>query len=292
MASDIQTCYRHPDHRAGVICQRCDRPICPQCMNQASVGFHCPECARGGRQKVYTSRTLFAANQPVVTQALIGINVLVFLAGAAQAGGGLLSDASPFANDYGMLGSGTLVTRTGRVVGHVGVAQGEWYRLISAGFLHAGFWHIALNMFALWILGSQLEAVGGRVQFGIAYMTSLLCGSLGVLLVSPHDVTVGASGAIFGLLGLAVAFQRSRGSNVWQSGLGMILILNLLFTFGVPGISIGGHVGGLAGGFICGLVLYELTPRMRAHPAVPGILCALVGIAAFVGAMAIAPSVS
>src|SRR2546421_8964642 len=101
MAVPIQTCYRHPDRRAGVTCQRCDRPICPSCMTQASVGFHCPECAKGGRQKVYTARTVFASQRPIVTQALVAVNALVFLAGLVKAHAGLLSDVSPYAPDYG-----------------------------------------------------------------------------------------------------------------------------------------------------------------------------------------------
>ena len=113
-----------------------------------------------------------------------------------------------------------------------------------------------------------------------------------MIIVSPHEITVGASGAIFGLLGFAVAYQRSRGINIWQSGLGMILVLNLVFTFGVSGISIGGHVGGLIGGWVCGFILYELTPRMRTHPAVPTVLCGAVGAACFVASLVVASGLS
>jgi len=256
-------------------------------MTQASVGFHCPECSRTGRQQVYSGARAFGAERPVVTLTLIAINVAVFLAGAGKAGADLLSNASPFATDYGMIGSGIVVhSRTSFEL--VGVAHGEWYRLITAGFLHVGLWHIALNMLALWFLGSQLEPLVGRVTFAVVYMSSLLAGSLGVIIVSPHEITVGASGAIFGLLGFAVAYQRSRGINIWQSGLGAILVLNLLFTFGVSGISIGGHVGGLIGGYVCGLILYELTPRVKAHPAIPTVLCGGVGVACFVASLVVA----
>jgi len=256
-------------------------------MNQASVGFHCPECSKGGRQRVYTTRTLFGGKQPIVTEALIAINVAVFLAGAAKAGADLLSTASPFADDYGMIGSG--LERVGRFsTKAVGVAHGEWWRLVTSGFLHVGLWHIGLNMLALWWLGEQLEPIVGRVRFGLVYVVSLLAGSLGVLIVSPHEVTVGASGAIFGLLGFAVAYQRARGINIWQSGLGAVLVLNLLFTFGVSGISIGGHIGGLAGGWVCGFILYELTPRMRAHPAIPTVIVAAVGVVCVAASLMVA----
>jgi membrane associated rhomboid family serine protease len=260
-------------------------------MTQASVGFHCPECSQRAGQRIYSGARAFQSERPVVTLTLIAINVVVFLAGAAKVGSDLLRSSSPYATDYGMIGSGVLV-HPNRTFEFVGVAHGEWYRLVTAGFLHVGLWHIALNMLALWFLGSQLEPEVGRVKFAVVYMSSLLAGSLGVMIVSPHDITVGASGAIFGLLGFALAYQRARGINVWQSGLAMILILNLVFTFGVSGISIGGHVGGLIGGYLCGLILYEVTPRMRTHPAVPTILCGAVGVVSFVASLVVASGLS
>jgi membrane associated rhomboid family serine protease len=260
-------------------------------MTQASVGFHCPECSRSGRQQVYTGKQAFAAERPVVTLALIVINAAVFLAGLTKPGTGLMQNANPYAADYGMIGSGVLV-HPDRTFELIGVAHGQWYRLITAGFLHVSLWHIALNMLALWFLGALLEPAIGKLKFAIVYMASLLAGSLGVIILSPHEITVGASGAIFGLLGFAVAYQRSRGINIWQSGLGAVLVLNLVFTFGVSGISIGGHIGGLIGGYVCGLILYELTPRMRTHPAVPTLLCALVGVACFGASLLVASGLS
>jgi membrane associated rhomboid family serine protease len=164
------------------------------------------------------------------------------------------------------------------------VAHGEWYRLITGGFLHANILHLGMNMFALWILGSQLEAAVGRLRFALVYGSALLAGSFGVMLLSPHDPTVGASGAIFGLLGLALAAQRSQGINIWQSGLGGILLINLAFTFGIRGISIGGHIGGLVGGYLCGVVLYELGPRLR-NTTLSLVLCGSVGAVALVGGL-------
>ena len=246
-------------------------------MSQASVGFHCPECSKQGKQRVYTARTLMrGGGQPFVTQALIGVNVLIYF---------LTAGNDRFAADYELLGSARL-----SVPGHdvftlpIGVAHGEWYRVVTGGFLHANVLHLGFNMFALWILGSQLEAAIGRLRFGLVYGASLLAGSMGVLILSPHSPTVGASGAIFGLFGLALAGQRSQGINIWQSGLGGILLINLAFTFGVPGISIGGHLGGLAGGYLCGVLLYEVGPRTRNH-AIPVVLCVALGVACFGGAL-------
>jgi membrane associated rhomboid family serine protease len=281
MAAPIPTCYRHPDRRAGVTCQRCDRPICPQCMHQASVGFHCPECSKHGRQRVYTASTLrSAAGGPLVTQVLIGINALVFLLEMAQG-------VNQFIIDYGLIGSGRVFV-PGRGIEVVGVAHGEWWRLVTGGFLHANLLHIGFNMFALWILGAQLEAALGRVRFGVVYAVSLLAGSLGVMLLSPDTPTVGASGAIFGLFGVALAAQRSHGIDIWQSGLGGILVINLAFTFMFSSeISVGGHLGGLAGGYLCGVVLYELGPRVK-DKVIPLVMCSGLGVLCLVSAIAAA----
>ena len=270
MAAPIQTCYRHPDRRAGVTCQRCDRPICPQCMHQASVGFHCPECSKQGRQRVYTARTLMRGGQPYVTIALIAINVAVYVAGLSQSSSDALGGRTGFTRDGGLLA--------------FDVAHGDWWRVVSSGFLHAGLIHLGFNMFALWILGSQIESAIGRLRFTIAYFVSMLAGALGVLIISPNSLTVGASGAIFGLFGLALAAQRAMGINIWQSGLGGVLLINLAFTFGVPGISIGGHLGGLVGGYLCGALLYELGPRIKLE-LVPVALCVVLGAGCFVGAL-------
>ncbi|MEY2421529.1 MAG: hypothetical protein QOI95_1596 [Acidimicrobiaceae bacterium] len=245
-------------------------------MSVASVGFHCPECSKQGKQRVYTASTIMGGgSSPIVTQVLIGINVAVYLIGLGK---------TFFTIDYGVLGSAQIQLPTGQIVTlpGFGVAHGEWYRLVTGGFLHANILHIAMNMFGLWILGSQLEAAVGRLRFAVVYGSALLAGSFGVMLLSPHEPTVGASGAIFGLLGLALAAQRSQGINIMQSGLGGILLINLAFTFGVSGISIGGHIGGLIGGYLCGAVLYELGPRLR-NATLTVALCGAIGVLCFVG---------
>ena len=209
--SSTQPCYRHPDRNGGVRCQRCDRAICPQCMHQASVGFHCPECTKTGQQKVYTRANLQALNRPVVTQALVAINVVVFLLGLGAAGGNGLTE------------TGGRFFEEGALFGPL-VAEGEWWRLITSGFLHANLLHLALNMVLLFQLGGILEPALGKVRFAAVYFTSLLCGSFGVMVLDPNSPTVGASGAVFGLMGALFIAQRARGINPWASGIGPLLI--------------------------------------------------------------------
>jgi membrane associated rhomboid family serine protease len=271
MAVDT-TCYRHPDRRAGVSCQRCGRPICPSCMSDASVGFHCPECARGGGQKVYTARTLPGTGSPVVTLGLIAINVAVFVVGLG------MGDGSRGGDDQ--------LTLDGGLYGPAVDVSGEWYRIVTAGFLHANLLHLGFNMYLLYLLGTQLEPALGRVRFGLVYVFSLVVGSLGVLLVDPRALTVGASGAVFGLMGLGVVLQRSRGINPFDTGLGGLILINLVLTFVIPGISVGGHVGGLVGGLIGGWVLVELPRRAPALPAaVPPLLVLGLGLLLFGGCL-------
>jgi len=266
----VQTCYRHPDRRAGVRCQRCDRPICPDCMQQASVGFHCPECTKSSGQKVVRASQLRGAGA-IVTNVLLALNVAVFVFGM---GSGLRTKGS-IVVDGGLIGVGQL--GSGELIG---VAEGEWWRLVTSGFLHANLIHIAFNCLVLYQLGNLLEPVLGRLRFGLVYVVALLCGSFGVLLLSPDRLTVGASGAVFGLMGVAVAVFRSRGINVFDTGLGGSIALNLLITFTLPGISIGGHVGGLAGGFLAGYLLTDVGPKHLRDPRLAMGAVALLGVAA------------
>ena len=253
-------------------------------MTQASVGFHCPECTRQARGQVVTARELMQQT-PVVTYALIAINAIFFLAAVAtsvSAG----SRASLWQLPNGGLADWGLLLGLGLYTdGSVhGVAAGEWWRIVTGGFLHAGILHIGMNMLVLWLLGSQLERAIGAVRFVCLYVTSLLAGSLGVLLIDPTAPTVGASGAVFGLMGAAFIYQRSRGIDAWRSGLGGLIVLNLVITLMVPGISKGGHIGGLVGGAIVGILMFQLERVTRS--AVPAVL-ASVGL----GAMFFAGSV-
>lgn len=207
-------------------------------------------------------------DQPVVTIALIAINVIVFVI-AALSGGGLVSG-----------GQGELMTR-GQLDSSMIASGGEYWRLITSGFLHVNIYHLLMNTVFIWILGSQLEPELGRARFLALYFACLLCGSLGSLLIQPDARAVGASGAAFGLLGAAIVMARRRGIDIWSSGLGPILAINLLVTFFVPGIAIGGHLGGVAGGFAAGFALEEVeetSGRLASLAVCVGIGCLAFGL--------------
>jgi membrane associated rhomboid family serine protease len=269
----MEACYRHPGRETGVSCSNCGRPICPDCMTPTSVGMRCPECARQ-RQDVRTMRA--TADAPVLTYILIGINVAVAL-GAVLGGGSATG---------GGIGGSTLLQEGS--LSRFTIEEGEYYRLLTAGFLHAGFFHLLFNMLSLYILGSMLEPAIGRLRFALIYFVSLLAGSFGALLLEPSAPTVGASGAIFGLMAAAAVVLRNRGIGIMESGLGIWIGLNLLITFTVPNISIGGHIGGLIGGAVSALVLFDLRDRVRLPDAVPAALCAGLGGLAIAGSIAVA----
>lgn len=247
-------------------------------MHQASVGFHCPECVKAAGQRVYTARTMQAANKPVVTLSLIAVNVAIYLVSTVGRFGTFLTDPSQeFATDWGLIGRA--FDRFNGVV--VGVAEGEWYRLVTGGFLHGGLIHLGFNMFALWILGQALESPIGRANFGAVYGSSLLAGSLGVMVLDPDSLTVGASGAVFGLFGYALVAQWARGINPLQTGLGAIIALNIFITFTIPNISIGGHLGGLIGGVVAGGLIDVVRPHLKLPAWVGWVLVGAVGAACF-----------
>jgi membrane associated rhomboid family serine protease len=256
-----------------VACSSCGRPICPDCMTPTPVGMRCPECSRQ-KTKVRTAATI--RRDPQLTYVLIAINVIAFLAMTAS-GGSLTSSG------------GGQVFNNGALYGPA-VADGEWWRIITAGFLHAGLLHIAFNMYFLYFLGTLLEPEIGRVRFGIIYFVSLLGGSFGALLFSPNAVTVGASGAVFGLMGAAIIAMRARGIDPWQSGLGVTLLLNLGITFLIPGISKGGHVGGLVAGLIVGYLMFELAERRRLSMTPVIGACVALAVAVAVGCVVVASS--
>jgi membrane associated rhomboid family serine protease len=235
--------------------------------------MRCPECARE-RTKVKTIRS--APTVPVVTQALILVNVLVFI--AETAAGAPLSG-----------GGGGVIFNKGALFGPYISQNHEYWRIVTSGFLHDGLLHILVNMVSLYFVGSVLEPAIGRVNFLAVYFASLIAGSFGALLFEPAAATVGASAAIFGIFGALIVVARDRGIPIWQSGLGVILVINLLFSVSFKGISIGGHFGGLVAGFITGILVVELAERRRMPlAAVAG--CVILGAACFAGAIAVAGS--
>ncbi len=240
--AELQKCYRHPDRETGVSCSECGRGICPDCMTFLPVGIRCPDHsgqARGATRVVQSAQRRTASRPGIVTTTLIAVNVGVYL--LQLAGGASINANSGWIFEHGAL-YGPLV------------AVGDWYRLITAAFLHYGPIHLAMNMLALWWIGRPLEAYLGPVRYLLLYVVSGLAGSAGALIANPEAVTVGASGAIFGILGAAIVLERQQTYVLGGSAL-TLLIVNIAFTFAVPGISIGGHLGGLAGGALCILAL-------------------------------------
>jgi membrane associated rhomboid family serine protease len=248
--ADDWRCYRHPEREGGVRCRRCERPICPDCMVQASVGFQCPACARSGAPVVRTGRAV--RSEPYVTWGIIALCVAVFL---PSLGGGA-----------SVTGRGDFDVAAELALSAPAVAAGDWWRLFTSGFVHYGLLHVGFNMFVLFQLGTLLEPALGRIRFAALYGVALLGGACGALLLDPGALTAGASGAVYGLMGAAVLGLRRRGIDPFRTGLGGLLLVNLLLTFVIPGISVGGHLGGLAAGAVAGGTLFatEDTPRDRA----------------------------
>ena len=240
-------------------------------MTPTPVGMRCPECSRD-RTKVKTIGSARAV--PGVTQVLIAINIAVFIgetASGAYLGGG---------------GGGTVLDK-GSLFGPAIVHQHEYWRIVSSGFMHYGLLHIALNMFFLYVLGNMLEPAIGRLNFAVVYAVSLISGAFGALLFQPSALTAGASGACFGVLGALLVVAHDRRISIWQSGLGLTLLINILFSLSVKGISLGGHLGGLAGGMITAWLIIHLGERRRLQPLALA-TCAAVGVAAFAAAIAVA----
>jgi membrane associated rhomboid family serine protease len=236
-------------------------------MHTASVGFHCPACIKP--QNIHSRRQQRpsvrlggrienVSEQSLTTRSLIAVNLLAFFV-ALFRGGSLGSGGGDITIDFGLVGYGRVLSAFS--IDYVGIAEGEWWRMFTGGFLHAGVIHLAFNMFLLWMLGSQLERLLGTTSYLILYFGSLLSGALGVMLLDPLALTVGASGAVFGLMGAMVIFQFRRGVSPWSNGIGSLLIINLIFTFARPNISVGGHLGGLLGGLLIGWLIDEMNKK-------------------------------
>jgi len=249
-------------------------------MTSTPVGMRCPECARD-RTRVRTLRTPTTTRS--ITEILIAINVVVFLAEVATGvplfGGNQITG---WVEIHGML-LGPALTGSDPF----GLGTHEYWRLLTAGFLHASLIHIGLNMVSLWWVGRVLEPGIGKANFLAVYFASLFAGSFGALLFQPQEPTLGASTAIFGIFGALIIVANRRGIPIWQSGLLPILLVNFLFTLTYSDISLGGHLGGLIGGLICGWLVVEVAERRRQQKlALAG--CALVAVISIAAGIAVA----
>jgi membrane associated rhomboid family serine protease len=271
----METCYRHPDRETGVSCSNCGRPICPDCMTPTPVGMRCPECARE-RTKVTRGAVAPGRYDAPATYVLIALNIAAYLIEIAGGSGGLSPGTGSITIDFGLYGPF--------------VAEGEWYRLLSYGFLHASLIHIGFNMFALYFLGRILEPGIGTPRFVALYFASLFAGAFGALLLDPDSLTVGASGAVFGIFGATFVIARHRRVDNLAASVGLILLLNLAITFGSERISIGGHLGGLAAGALCALAVVAGERGMLGPRRLPLELAAMtaVGVISIAAAIAIA----
>ncbi len=284
-------CWWHPNRPTGLSCSRCGRPACPDCLREAPVGFQCTDCVHTGSQQQrrqhrdyqdagFGQRTVFGARlsqSVLVTQVILAVNVLVFLVTVVQAKS--LSD-----NDLSSL------FQYGALYGDATLGHGEWWRVLTNGFLHYGPIHIAVNMFSLWMMGRSLEQVCGRGRYLALYFVSMLGASTAVLLFDDpagFPGTAGASGALFGLMGAyAVTVLKLR---LNPTGLLITLALNAFITFGIPGISIWAHAGGLVTGALVTVALLYAPQVNQTRWQAVGItivVVALVGLLAYQGAQA------
>ncbi len=263
----MATCYRHPSRETGVSCSNCGRPICPDCMTTTPVGMRCPECAK---QSTKVVRLREMASLPRITYALIAVNVVAFLTEQGQFslfGSGI----------YGKVIEEGVLYRAAIHVSH------DYWRLVTSGFLHENILHIGFNMYLLYLLGLMLEPAIGSVRFGAVYFTSLLAGSFGAL-IATGGASLGASGAVFGLMGAMVVELRARRLSVLESGIGGLIVINLILSFSIPNISVGAHVGGLIGGALAGFVLRAAGDRYKAL----GLLaCVVLSAVAVAGSIAV-----
>jgi membrane associated rhomboid family serine protease len=248
----LPTCFRHADRPTGLRCSRCDRPACPECLREASVGYQCVECvSQGARtQRPFRQRTIAGAElveKPLVVPVLIAINVLIYAFTAFQA------------KSIGDVQNSALFQQWDELP--LGVAGGGWWRLITAGFLHVSPVHILMNMLSLWWIGKDLERILGRVRFTAVYLVSLFGGGVSVLcFADPQTPVAGASGAVFGLLGgvlvVVLKLKLNPGSVI------ATIAINLVLSVAIPGISLLGHLGGLVvGALVTAAILYAPEPN-------------------------------
>ena len=273
-SAEPATCYRHLDREAYVRCVRCERRICPDCMIPASVGFQCPECVKSGNKEVRTARTIFGGrvtdDPGWVSKVLIGINLVAYV---------LQQVSDEFTRRFYDIGAVPPPPFGDPVIG---VAAGEYYRLLTSAFLHGGVVHLLLNMYALYLFGPQLEGALGRLRFIVLYVVSALGGSaLSYAFAAPTQPSLGASGAVFGLLGAYLVINRRLGRD--NTPLLMLLAINLAYGFLVPNIDWRAHLGGLVtGGLVAAVIAYAPAQRRGLVQAVGISLIVLVVLAVVV----------
>jgi membrane associated rhomboid family serine protease len=268
-------CVRHPDRPTGLLCVRCDRPSCPECLREASVGFQCVDCVREGARSVRTPSTIAGAvlhpgaGSSVVVPALIVVNTALFLFTALQGLSLQNNYRSALFQDW--------------VLFPPAVVAGEWWRLVTAGFLHYGPVHLVFNMLALWFIGRDLEQVLGRARFSAVYVVSLLGGSAAAFVFGAvYSQVAGASGAVFGLMGgLAVVLRRLNRPP--RPALTLIAV-NVAISIVLPGISLLGHLGGLVVGAAATAVLVYAPRADRVRWQVIGIAALVVIVLLAMGA--------
>lgn len=274
----VTYCYRHPDRETGISCVRCERPICPDCMITASVGFQCPDCVKGGsgtghapsasRPRTIAGGVIAAGDRRLVTKILLGVNAALFV-GVMIVGERLVSSLVLFGQ--------AIAVPYGPVEG---VAEGQWYRLLTSAFLHQETWHFAMNMLGLWFLGPPLEAALGRLRFSGLYLLSALGGSaLTYLFSSPGQASLGASGAIFGLFGATAILMRRMKYDMRP--ILILLGINLVFTFVWEGISWQAHIGGLVVGVLIAIAMVHPPRDKRTvvqYAACAGVLLLIIAV--------------
>jgi membrane associated rhomboid family serine protease len=265
------TCYRHPDRQTGRRCTRCGRPACPECLREASVGSHCVDCVKASAPTTRQRVNLFARSENMLaTKIIIGITVAAFVVIG-------LRDANI---------DGTGHTADNLVLYGPLVHQGEWYRIFTVSLVHEGVFHLLFNMLLLWIVGQILEPGAGPVRFGLLYVVSVAAGSAAALVATPHAVSAGASGGVFGVAAAATIVMHRQGVRFWDTGFGPLLLINLGLDLFVPNISIAAHIGGGIGGLLAAEAM--LRARKAGHPELGVAGAVLVGVGAVVLSLAVA----
>jgi membrane associated rhomboid family serine protease len=266
-----ETCFHHHDRETGRHCTRCGRPACGECLHPAAVGSQCWECIKAARPPTRERvRRSVRARPLLATQTIIGANVVVFFltAGFTTNGNSLMDRLVEYP---------PLIAN-----------NGEWWRLVTAGFVHFGVVHIFFNMFILYLIGQVLEPVIGPWRFSAIYFASLLAGSLGAAILNPLVPSGGASGAVFGVGAAATVVMIRRGVRFWDTGFGPLLLFNLVLDqFFISNVSIGAHIGGLIGGAVCAAAMVQ-TSKSRYGTALGYLVTFLVAAISFAAALAVA----